>query len=191
MKDNLPLFSFFSKPITNTKPSKKVNIVDVYKMIKAIGNGYAAKTSALRGIQEKREAREFKSKQFDYVTFSGTFGNRSEKGLIKHSGLLVLDFDDVSNLGELRTLLLNDPSIETELLFVSPSGNGLKWVIEIDLDTLSHKEYFKAVANYLLHTYKIKVDESGKDIPRPCFLCHDSNVFLNPKYGINNEKTNI
>lgn len=59
---------------------------------------------------------------------------------------------------------------------------GLKWIIPIDLSEVNHQEYFKAVANYIHSNYGLEVDQSGKDISRACFLPHDPNVYLNPKY---------
>ena len=85
----------------------------------------------------------------DYVTFYGLFPKRTDAALIRHSGLITLDFDHVSNLQELRDLLLRDRYFETELMFVSPSGDGLKWIISIDLKECNHQDWFKAVAAYL------------------------------------------
>ncbi|HAH24353.1 MAG TPA: VirE protein, partial [Prolixibacteraceae bacterium] len=59
-----------------------------------------------------------------------------------HSGLLTLDFDHVSNLDGLKKTLLSDRYFDTELMFVSPSGDGLKWVISIDLMESSHQQWF-------------------------------------------------
>ncbi|MCB9222265.1 MAG: VirE protein, partial [Ignavibacteria bacterium] len=96
--------------------------------------------------------------------------------------LLTIDFDHIQDIPTLKAALLNDHYFETELLFVSPSGDGLKWVIPIDLTQAKHQDYFKAVANYVSHTYQLEIDQSGKDISRACFLPHDSEIFINPKY---------
>ena len=77
---------------------------------------------------------------------------------------------------ELRNKLLSDEYFETEMLFTSPSGDGLKWIIPIDLEEVNHQEYFKAVANYIQSTYGLEVDQSGKDISRACFLPYDPTV---------------
>ena len=180
VKPKPPKFSYFRKPITNIKPDKEISLIDVYKLIK--GDEFAACTSTLRNIQEVKKARKYKAYHFDYVTFSGTFSQRNDKHMRKHSGLLTIDFDHVSDLSQLKTQLLDDQYFETELLFVSPSGDGLKWIIPIELTKVKHQDYFKAVANYILHTYQLEVDQSGKDISRACFLPHDPEIFINPKY---------
>ena len=180
VKLKAPLFSFYTKPVTNINPTRDIDLVEAYSIIK--GDSFATCTSTLRSIQDVKEARKYKAFNFDYVTFSGTFSQRNDKHLRKHSGLLTIDFDHVSDLSGLKAELLKDQYFETELLFVSPSGDGLKWIIPIELTKAKHQDYFKAVANYILHTYKLEVDQSGKDISRACFLPHDPQVFINPKY---------
>lgn len=179
------LFSYFKAPVTNTKPFSTLTIPEVYSLIK--GDNFVDATAKLRSIANDKEARKYKASHFDYVTFSGEFTARNDKNLVKHSCLLVVDFDHLTNLNETRQALLEDEYFETELLFTSPSGDGLKWVIQIDLTQAAHDKFFAAVAYYISQTYHIEVDKSGKDISRACFLVHDPNVYINPKYTINHE----
>ncbi|MDR1679683.1 MAG: hypothetical protein LBR81_07900 [Prevotellaceae bacterium] len=172
------LFSFFKSPITNIKPHKAVSLLQIYNAIK--GNYYRERTQKLRAISCVSQARKFKTSTFDYCTFSGVFTTRNDKALIKHSGLLCLDFDHLQSVEKLRFQLLQDEYFDTQLLFRSPSGNGLKWIISIDTATTQHGNYFTAVANYIKTTYNIDVDKSGKDISRACFLPYDPQAFINP-----------
>lgn len=176
----LPKFSFFRCPVTNTQPNAEMTILDVYGAIKS--NKYKRQTEDLRSISESESARKYKARNFDYVTFSGIFSKRNDAALIKHSGLITLDFDHVSNLVEFREILLSDRFFETELMFVSPSGDGLKWILSIDLKECSHLEWFQAIAAYIKATYQLEVDKSGKDISRACFLPHDPMIYVNPNY---------
>jgi hypothetical protein len=176
----LPRFSLFKKPISNTKPYKTISVLDVYGLIKGPWN--IQRTQTLRQIRDVEEARAFKANEFNYVSLSGIFGKRSDKHLKQHSGLMVLDFDHLSDVDGVKKKLLADESLETVLLFRSPSGDGLKCVIEIDISHMDHKNYFKAVSNYLMATYQLEVDGSGKDVSRACFLPYDPEVFINPKY---------
>ena len=175
-----PLFSFFSRPVSNTKPSRNISIPQLYALIK--GDRYAKRTEKLREIFDPKAARAFKANNFDYVTFSGIFSNRADQALEKHSGYMVFDFDHVTDPDALEGKLLFLPGIETQLSFISPSGNGYKWVIEADLNELTHQEFFDAVASYLWHTLGATVDPSGRDVSRACFLCHDPDVYIHPKY---------
>ena len=196
-------FSFFKAPIRNIRPYKSITLLGAYRYI--IGRYALERTQRLRSLDNPKAARIFKAAQFDYCTFSGTFDARSDKRLIQHSGLLCIDFDNVDDIQGLSQGLLNDDFFETELLFRSPSGNGLKWVIAVELagaavvgnaaDGLrqcpteealnalktAHVKCFTAVANYVSKTYGTEADQSGKDISRACFLPHDPQAFVNPK----------
>ena len=171
-------FSFFKAPIKNTIPHKTVSLVQVYNAI--TGDFYKERTDKLRSFNDLKQARQFKANNFDYCTFSGVFTSRNDKKIVQHSGLMAVDFDHLPNLEEVRQSLLVDEYFDTQLLFVSPSGDGLKWIIPIDTTTTPHGEYFAAVANYILQTYGVEVDKSGRDISRACFLPHDPNAFINP-----------
>ena len=173
---SVPRFSFYKAPVRNTIPYKHITLRDAYNYI--TGNYARDRTEALRLISDIKEAREFKAKNFDYCTFSGTFSARKEDKLIKHSGLLCLDFDHVPDLEEFFQALKSDRQLKTRLLFRSPSGDGLKWIVGIDLNKCDHAQWFRAVANYVFKTYHVPVDQSGKDICRACFLPWDPNAFL-------------
>ena len=175
-----PRFSYFQKPITNTTPSRIVNLSEIYSVIR--NQKYLKPTTDLRTCSDTKRGKKLKSSQFDYVTFSGVFEKRSDKLLTKHSGLMTLDFDHIDKPNELKSKLLCDPNFETQLAFVSPSGNGLKWIIQIDLSKADHPTYFKAVSNYIKHEYDVVVDNTGKDVSRACFLPCDPDVYINPKH---------
>ena len=173
-------FSFFRKPILNTEPLRAVGIIDIYRYI--VGHYAEPQTAALRKLNHREEAKRFKATHFDYCTFSGLFRKRRAEDLLMHSGLICIDFDHVKDLDGLKQRLLADEYFDTELLFVSPSGDGLKWIIAVDLQGMEHSRFFRAIANYLAHAGYPKVDMSGSDIARSCFLPHDPNAFINPKY---------
>jgi hypothetical protein len=172
-----PEFSFFKAPISNTKLHKAVSLLQIYNAIK--GDYYKERTEHLRKITDQKQARQYKTANFDYCTFSGIFASRSNKALIQHSNMLCVDFDHIE-VEQLRFQLLNDEYFDTLLLFRSPSGDGLKWIIPIDVTQATHTNYFLSVSNYLKATYNVEADKSGKDISRACFIPHDSEAFINP-----------
>lgn len=182
-------FSFFKAPIKNTIPHKTVSLVQVYNAI--TGEYYKQHTEKLRSITDVVQARKYKATNFDYCTFSGVFTARNDKSLVTHSELMCIDFDHVQNIDTLRQALLADEYFDTQLLFISPSGDGLKWIIEIDTRKAPHGEYFASVANYILQTYSVVVDKSGKDISRACFIPFDPNAFINPLLLNKHEQENI
>ena len=172
--------SFFKAPVRNVFPSQTLRLGKIYELITS--DTYKAITEELRSIEDIKERRKFKANRFDYVTFSGVFERRNDKYLQKHSNLITIDFDHLEDLNKVREQLLNDSYFETELLFVSPSGDGLKWIIRIDLEEATQAEYFIAISNYIKQTYNIEVDASGKDVSRACFLPHDANAFLHKRH---------
>lgn len=185
----LPMFSFFRAPISNIYPTKEINIINTYEMI--INNSYILRTMNLREESNSSTAKKIKAQKFDYVIFSGCFSKRMNNAIIKKSGLIVFDFDHIQDLEGLKRNLLQDEYFETELMFISPSGNGLKWIISIDNTKASHQDYFTAISNYLSYTYSIEADKSGKDISRACFLPYDPEAYINPKYLKNDIKKRI
>ncbi len=175
-----PKFSFFKSPVTNIYPEKEMNLVEVYELIK--GDAYIAQTDTLRSLVSRDDARRFKANQFDYACFSGIFSKRSDKALLKHSGLLTIDFDHIPKLQQLKEKLLQDEYFDTELMFVSPSGDGLKWIIPIDITENTHQNFFVAISAYIKEVYNIEVDKTGKDVSRACFLPYDPEAYINPIY---------
>ncbi len=173
-----PKFSFFKAPITNTRPYRSITLLDAHNYI--VGPYAKPQTTALRVISDKKKARIYKAANFAYATFSGEFSTRSNDAVQSVSGLLCIDFDHLPDVPALSARLLEDEYFTTALLFRSPSGDGLKWVIEIQRGTASHSDFFRAVANYIHKTYGIKADPSGKDISRACFLPHDPEAYINP-----------
>jgi len=179
-------FSFYKRPISNTIPYKSITVGDAYRVIK--GNYFRKQTLQLRQLTDKSEASKFKRSNFHYATFSGVFKERHESALVRHSGLIVFDFDGVEDVQRLRNMLISDSELETALLFVSPSGNGIKWVVEIDLQLGTHQQFYDGIKNYLESSYSIKrLDKSGRDVARACFLPHDPEVYINPKF-VENDK---
>lgn len=180
LMEDLTAFSFFRKPIQNTEPYRAITIVDVYRYV--TGHYAKARTETLRSMTSPAEAKKYKSANFDFCTFSGLFRKRSEKELILHSGLLCIDFDHVGNPETLKERLLKHDYFDTELMFTSPSGDGVKWIISIDLRGWEHSRFFKAVVNCLKSTGLPSVDMSGSDVARSCFLPYDPQAYINPKY---------
>lgn len=174
-----PKFSDFTAPIKNVIPQKEVTIRDIYEYI--IGDKAKSATAELRNIKEHKSAQAFKATHFDFCTFSGTFTQRSASHLTSHSGLLCIDFDGLQNVEEVKEMLINDKYLNTRLIFRSPSGNGIKWIVSIDLTRATHQEYFDAVMAYVKNTYDIEADKSGRDVCRSCFLPFDPEAILQDK----------
>ena len=180
-----PRMSFFRRPIRNTRPCRDASPQDIYKYITS---DYAkANTETLRSITDPKERSRFKAANFDYVTPGGLFRSRKESDLIQASGYMVVDFDHIPDPDGLVLLLANEDNFETVLAFRSPSGDGVKWFVNLpvgqtkpDGTPFTYGEFFTILSNYVRHAYGYEADPSGKDICRACFLPFDPDAFLNP-----------
>ena len=173
--------SYFTPPITNKEPSKTMTLGEVAAMIRS--QELAQQTQHLRRLTDKAEARFYKGWNLPYVTPSGVFSYCSDDCLVKHSGVLCIDLDGVEDVDGLKRLLIADRHFQTLMAFRSPSGNGVKWFIVIDLALCDHRMWFHAVRNYLLETYHFltpkMVDVQCQNPSRACFLCFDPCVYVN------------
>ena len=182
---------FYKAPITNTSSRQAVNLAEVYQYI-TTDAAAQQHTTALRDIVARlatgeateAEVRAYKANHFDFVLFSGLFRSRTDAGLFVHSGLLCLDMDHLGGpeaVSTLRQKLLHDPCFPTLLLFTSPGGDGVKWVIHIDLQRCpSHHTWFLALEQYVKERYGVAIDRKCSNLSRACFLPHDPNCYLHP-----------
>lgn len=173
--------SYFRAPITNKVPSKTVTLDEVARMIRS--TWLERQTKALRALDDKSSARSYKGQNLPYVTLSGVFSYCSDACLVRHSCLLCIDLDDVEDVDGLKQQLIADTHFFTVLAFRSPSGNGVKWIIVIDLAMADHKTWFHAVRNYLLASYDCltpkMVDSQCQNVSRACFICYDPQAYVN------------
>lgn len=180
MENRVFELSYFNAPITNKVPSRTVTLAEVARMVRSTMLG--VQTQQLRTIREKAEARLYKGLNFPYVTISGVFLYCNDTSLVSHSGLLCIDLDGVEDVEGLKRQLIADGHFFTVLAFRSPSGNGVKWVVVIDLAKADHKTWFHGVRNYLLANYALtekQVDSQCQNVSRACFLCYDPQAYVN------------
>jgi len=147
----------------------------------------ALETQQLRGISDKAEARSYKGRNFPYVTPAGVFSYCNDQSMVRHSKLLCIDLDHLKEVSRTKQLLIDDRHFSTPFAFRSPSGDGLKWFLRIDLSVCDHQTWFQAVRNYLLDTYKDltgeNVDAHVGNLSRACFLCYDPDAYVNLDCG--------
>jgi hypothetical protein len=127
----------------------------------------------IRAALDKEKADKMK-RALPSVCFSGTFkGDRKDESIIKHSGHLVLDFDEVGDVGERAASLSEKDFIYA--IWLSPRGNGLKALIKI-ADGTKHRDHFAALQDIFPD-----VDKSGVNVSRVCYESYDPNIYINPK----------
>jgi len=179
---NYPKISFYMAPVTNVNPSKEIDLFQIYQAI--TGHYYKKATELFRAMEPGEAKAAFKKSRFDHVTFAGTFTARKTEGLKNLSGYAVFDFDHLQEPGKLKGLLIADPFLDVQMIFTSPSGDGLKMIL-FNEDAAPYNIFYGVVVNYLKNKYPIfaaNLDGKTKDIARTCFLCHDANAFIKPQY---------
>lgn len=112
------------------------------------------------------------------IVFGGVFSQRNKKGLEQHSGLMVVDFDKYPDnqtmLDHLEVLKQNKHFV---LLFISPSGNGIKGVVKIPVsNSETHTKYFKGFNDKYKYEY---FDIANSNVDRVCFESYDPNIYIN------------
>lgn len=185
------VFSYFKSGVWNTKPEGVCMLQDVYEYVakddaKETTDAYR-KLMATPGSKPE-DLSEYKRRYFKSVTFSArTDGGRRMEHVRSHSQLLCIDFDHLGFNGEpqmWRERLKTDRLFMTAMSFVSPSADGLKWIISIDTMRATHKEWFEAVSMYLKDRYGLETDHSCSDITRSCFLPHDPDCYFNLAFTV-------
>lgn len=199
ISNNIPYVTIFEIGYINQKgvavPSPfrmyDLSLRDIYYYIRSDKAKKA--TEELRAISDHSEAQRFKALNFYTMTPAGIFNYRKANRLYRHSKLMVIDIDGIAShkrLLEIRDKLLKDETFETEMLFISPSGNGLKWIICVGEQTKeSHSATFAIVKDYLQQTYDVDADKSGSDVSRICYLPYDPDCYINPEF-LSNEVHN-
>lgn len=130
------------------------------------------KIEAIRKIKDKDKRNVEKSK-LQSICFSGEFSRRAAKNIIKHSGYVCLDFDNVKDAVCLRDSLQDNEFIYSA--FISPSGDGVKAIVKVPAEIENHKKYYEA----LCETFDSYLDTKTKDISRVCYESYDPDLFIN------------
>jgi hypothetical protein len=127
----------------------------------------------------KQEADKQKA-QLPAFTPSGTFSNgRKAHTLSQYSGYVILDIDKISDiqLAEVKEKAALIPN--TFAAFTSPSGNGVKIIVSVSSIPENHKLAFMQVAQYYEAALNVKIDQSGKDVCRLCYMSYDADCYEN------------
>ena len=107
----------------NVKTVTEPYYITAEKIVQRIKAGRSALlVNKIRSSEDIEEKRKLKM-QLPSICFSGKFSKREDKSLIKHSGLIAIDFDHLDGrLIDLKEKLKRDKY--THILFVSPCFNS-------------------------------------------------------------------
>jgi len=167
------------------KQSEKITISKVLELIKT---GGTVKETILRIRAEQDKTIKSDLKQsLPAVTFSGYFENERKAELVQdYTNVICIDIDKVDDLERTRQKLVD--CVYSLAVFLSPSGNGFKVLVQVDGNKLNHLKNFNSFAEYLEKKFTITIDKSGKDISRCAFMSYDPNLYINLDARIWNNK---
>jgi hypothetical protein len=142
-------------------------------------------------IKEKNKELYKKNKsKLKAVSFCGLFENgRKLSNLSSYNSLIVIDIDEIVNIGEVKAKLVKDPYVMA--LWDSPSFQGLKGLIKVDSTIENHKDFFFSLSIYFLQEYNIELDKSGSDITRLCYVSWDPYIYINHSSVVFDELINV
>jgi hypothetical protein len=152
--------------------SKEPHFITVEKALERIKLGASKQlVMDIRLALDKEKANKLKL-NLPSICFSGKFGiDRKDDQLIEHSGFIVLDFDDISELRDKQTEIISNKFVYS--CWVSPSGNGLKALVKI-ADGAKHREHFQSLQDIFP-----EIDRSGINVSRVCYESFDPDIYIN------------
>lgn len=152
--------------------SKEPHFITVEKALERIKTGASKQlVMDIRLALDKEKANKLKL-NLPSICFSGKFGiDRKDDQLIEHSGFIVLDFDDISELRDKQTEIISNKFVYS--CWVSPSGNGLKALVKI-ADVAKHREHFQSLQDIFP-----EIDRSGINVSRVCYESFDPDIYIN------------
>ena len=171
-------------------PQRTVTLSEVYQLITS-NERLAKLTLEVRNAamrDDENTCRRLKQQTLPYVTPCGVFTRRRSECLEEPSGLVVVDIDHLESAEEAETLrqrLFDDPYLHPALVFISPTGKGVKAFVPCASGQNS-SDGIRWAMSYVHCMYDTDhqqsgkgVDTSGKDPVRACFLCHDPKALIN------------
>jgi hypothetical protein len=152
--------------------SKEPHFITVEKALERIRLGASKQlVMDIRLALDKEKANKLKL-NLPSICFSGKFGaDRKDEQIIEHSGFIVLDFDDISELRDKQTEIISNQFVYA--CWVSPSGNGLKALVKI-ADGKKHREHFQSLQDVFP-----EIDRSGINVSRVCYESFDPDIYIN------------
>ncbi len=164
------------KHFQNTQDPHNVSIDKILSFIR--DGRWREPIEVLRSKSTKEEKDELK-KNLPMVLFSGKFTERKDTAITEYSGYMIVDFDNVDRPDITKQQIIKSKYVYSA--FISPSGNGVKALVRINAN---NEKTFKDTFNALYEYFDRKIDKSGKNISRGCFVSYDTNLYINENADI-------
>jgi len=132
----------------------------------------------------KKEYDKVKSSLPCVTTSAMCSGGHKKENIVSLNNLLCIDIDGLTKdrVNELRKILMLWGY--TFILFLSPSGYGLKLIVKVNVDMNIFENVFHFIADILKKKFDIESDQACKNPNRLCFLSNDPEVYYNPESDV-------
>jgi hypothetical protein len=158
----------FFKGLRSTKPFKTMSLMEVLNQIK---------DGEWRERVEPCSIDINKKNVLPCFTPTGKFNHRSIKGLEEYNGLICLDIDHVEDPAALKQKVAAIDWVTSA--FITPSGKGLKVLVQTQGTTDNYKQTEELVAHAFFEATGINRDSRAKDIARIQFVSYDPEIYIN------------
>ena len=156
------------------------------EVLHGIANGEWQETVALvRSLPADSTEQKAAKLALPYATFAGKFSRREIAGLVRHSGQIGIDLDDLGEAGAVAVLQTAVADRFCLAAFRSTRGEGVRLIFRIPpCSPEIHAVAFEQVAEHVRNTYGRDPDESGKDVCRASFVSFDRGLWFNPSADV-------
>lgn len=172
-------FQYYPSNVKVLKPLGEISLKYFLDSHKKPKKSIKAVIDRIRNTTDPTEKAKQKKKLFYFTpsVFTDKEG-RSYENIISFTGIMVMEFDKIQHLEELK-LFLMERLKSCICAYVSPSGKGVKTLIRIPIvkTVQEYKEYFYGIA-YYFEKY-LGFDPSNQNPMLPLFISYDTNILIN------------
>ena len=166
------------RTVTSKRPLKSVTLGGYLKDVRS--GKWSAKIEAIReaNLDSKADADKIKVK-LPAIKSSGIFTGLAHTDLVKHSGMLVIDLDNIEDLEPVRGELIRHRSVIA--IHTSPRGTGLKVFVAISAtNPREHKDCWRLVAEDFstFLPQPESIDSSQSSVASNCFVSWDPDLWI-------------
>ena len=166
--------------VNNFDYKKSCRISTIISRMKDPNSKIAQKISVVRPIKDD-ELRKKAKRFLPVIMWQGIFHHRSNNGCAFLTGLMCIDVDHKTDeeLKMVKQTVMGWGC--TYCCFKSPSGDGLKVVINTDSSSLIHYgNFYRQVEQIFINQFGIEPDDDCEDVGRACYCSFDPDLYYNP-----------
>ena len=149
--------------------------------------GLAKTVEKIRKIDDKNKRQEAKKRSLPFFILNSFKDNRRGKDNLLSAKYCPLDFDGLTatKMAEIFNDMKNDEDIM--VAFHSPSGDGLKFFIELAeeiTDPDHYSEVYEGIMKRFEKRYGVKADPACRDCGRPTYLSSDPDIYISEHHTV-------